>query len=82
MLRACVLDFRGSWDDKLDMIEFSYNNNYHSSIEMAPFEALYGRSCRSPVSWDDSSDTVVVRPPLIQEMIEQVQLIRKRMKAA
>ena len=82
MLRACVLDFGGSWDDKLDMIEFSYNNSYHTSIGMAPFEALYGRSCRSPVCWDDSSDTVAVGPPLIQEMIEQVQLIRKRMRAA
>ena len=47
ILRACVLNFGGSWDDKLDMIEFSYNNSYHSSIGMAPFEELYGRSCRS-----------------------------------
>ena len=82
MLRSCVLDFGGSWDDKLDMIEFSYNNSYHSSIGMALFKALYGCSCRSPVCWNDSSDTVAAESPLIQEMIEQVQLIRKRMKAA
>ncbi|XP_057520821.1 uncharacterized protein LOC130801077 [Amaranthus tricolor] len=72
MLRACVLDFGGSWDDNLDMIKFSYNNSYHSSIGMAPFEALYGRCCRSPVCWDDSLGTIAVGPPLIQEMIEQV----------
>ncbi|WMV54817.1 hypothetical protein MTR67_048202 [Solanum verrucosum] len=51
MLRACVIDFKGDWDDHLPLIEFSYNNNYHSSIGMAPFEALYGRRCRSPVGW-------------------------------
>ncbi|WMV37963.1 hypothetical protein MTR67_031348 [Solanum verrucosum] len=47
MLRACVIDFKGSWDDHLPLINFSYNNSYHSSIAMAPFEALYGRRCRS-----------------------------------
>ena len=81
MLRV-VLDFEGLWDDKLDMIEFSYNNSYHSIIGMAPFEALYGRSCHNPVCWDDSLETVAVVPPLIQETIEQVQLIRKRMRGA
>ncbi|MCI84996.1 gag protease polyprotein, partial [Trifolium medium] len=45
LLRACVLDDRGSWDDILPLIEFTYNNSYHSSIEMAPYEALYGRRC-------------------------------------
>ena len=64
------------------MIEFSYNYSYHTSIGMAPFEALYGLSCRSPVCWDNSSDKVAMGPPLIQEMLEQVQLIRKRMRAA
>ena len=49
MLRACVIDFKGSWEDHLPLIEFSYNNSYHSSIGMAPFEAPYGRRCRSPV---------------------------------
>ena len=51
MLRACVIHFRGSSDDHLLLIEFSYNNRYHSSIEMAPFGALYGRRCRSTVGW-------------------------------
>ncbi|GJV22997.1 putative reverse transcriptase domain-containing protein, partial [Tanacetum coccineum] len=49
MLRACVMDFGGSWDTHLPLIEFSYNNSYHTSIKCAPFEALYGRKCRSPV---------------------------------
>ncbi|GKA31404.1 putative reverse transcriptase domain-containing protein [Tanacetum coccineum] len=48
MLRACVMDFGGSWDTHLPLIEFSYNNSYHTSIKCAPFEALYGRKCRSP----------------------------------
>ncbi|WMV24150.1 hypothetical protein MTR67_017535, partial [Solanum verrucosum] len=51
MLRACVNDFKGSWDDHLPLIEFAYNNSYHSKIQMAPYEALYGRRCRSPVGW-------------------------------
>ena len=51
MLRACVLDFGGSWETHLSLAEFAYNNSYHSSIGMAPYEALYGRPCRSPLCW-------------------------------
>ena len=54
MLRACVIEFGGHWDSFLPLAEFSYNNSYHSSIDMAPFEALYGRRCRSPIGWFDS----------------------------
>ena len=53
MLRMCVLDHGGSWDEHLPLVEFAYNNSYHSSIEMAPYEALYGRKCRSPLCWDE-----------------------------
>ncbi|GJV66534.1 putative reverse transcriptase domain-containing protein [Tanacetum coccineum] len=53
MLRACVLDFRGSWDIHPPLVEFSYNNSYHSSVRCAPFEALYGRKCHSPIMWDE-----------------------------
>ena len=49
MLRACVIEFWGSWDEHVALMEFAYNNQYHSSIDMAPFEALYGRKCRCPV---------------------------------
>ena len=51
VLRMCVMDFSGQWDIHLSLIEFAYNNNYHASIEMAPYEALYGRKCRSPLCW-------------------------------
>ena len=51
MLRSCVIDFKGSWDDHFLLVEFSYNNSYYLTISMAYFEALYGRRCRSPVGW-------------------------------
>ncbi|GKB23164.1 putative reverse transcriptase domain-containing protein [Tanacetum coccineum] len=59
MLRACILDFRGSWDVHLLLVEFSYNNSYHSSVRCAPFEALYGRKCRSPIMWAEVGEGVV-----------------------
>ncbi|GJY55072.1 putative reverse transcriptase domain-containing protein [Tanacetum coccineum] len=59
MLRACVLDFGGSWDVHLPLVEFSYNNSYHSSVRCAPFEALYGRKCRSPIMWTEVGEGVV-----------------------
>ena len=59
MLRACVIEFGGHWDNFLPLAEFSYNNIYLSSIDMAPFEALYGRRCRSPIGWFDAFE---VRP--------------------
>ncbi|GJZ55112.1 putative reverse transcriptase domain-containing protein [Tanacetum coccineum] len=57
MLRACVLDFRLGWDKHLPLVEFSYNNSYHTSIKAAPFEALYGRKCRSPICWVEVGDS-------------------------
>ncbi|GJY85267.1 putative reverse transcriptase domain-containing protein [Tanacetum coccineum] len=51
--RAYVMDFRGSWDVHLPLVEFSYNNSYHSSVRCAPFKALYGRKCRSPILWEE-----------------------------
>ena len=82
MLRACVQEFGGSWQDKLGLMEFSYNNSYHASIGMAPFEALYGRKCRSPLCWQDSSDRLIVGPQLIEDSIQQVKIIQQKMKAA
>ncbi|GKB22368.1 putative reverse transcriptase domain-containing protein [Tanacetum coccineum] len=55
ILRACVIDFRSSWDRHFPLVEFSYNNSYHASIKVAPYEALYGRMCRSPVCWSEKS---------------------------
>ena len=77
MLRAYALDFNTSWEKKLPLIEFSYNNSYHTSLGCAPFEALYGKTCRSPVYWDDSSDNVAVGPQVMQDQIEQIKLIRE-----
>ena len=54
MLRACVIEFGGHWDNFLPLAEFSYNNSYHSSIDIAPFEALCGRRCRSLIGWFDA----------------------------
>ncbi|CAN4123907.1 unnamed protein product [Withania somnifera] len=64
MPRACVLDFKGSWDDHLPLIEFAYNNSYHSSIKMAPYEALYRRKCRSPIGWFEVGEIVLLGPDL------------------
>ena len=82
LLRACILDFGGSWEEHLPLVEFSYNNSYQATIGMAPFEALYGRPCRSPVCWVQGSEPVVVGPEMIQQTQEVVMRIRKRMKAA
>ncbi|GKB10349.1 putative reverse transcriptase domain-containing protein [Tanacetum coccineum] len=62
MLRACIIDFGGSWDVHLPLAEFSYNNSYHSSIRCAPFEALYGRKCRSPVLWAEIGESSLIGP--------------------
>ena len=62
MLRECVIDFKGSLDDHLPLIEFSYNNSYHSSIRMAPFEELYVRRCRSPVGWFEVGESSILLP--------------------
>ncbi|GKC34663.1 putative reverse transcriptase domain-containing protein [Tanacetum coccineum] len=64
MLRTCVIDFGNGWDRHLPLIEFSYNNNYHTSIKAAPFEALYGWKCRSPVCWAEKSCADMRRKPL------------------
>ncbi|EOX99665.1 Uncharacterized protein TCM_008409 [Theobroma cacao] len=53
MLRACVIDFTGSWDRHLPLVEFAYNNSFQSSIGMAPYEALYEIKCRTPLCWDE-----------------------------
>jgi len=58
---VCVLDFKGSWDDHLTLIEFAYNNSYHSSIRMDTFEALYGRRYRSPIGWFEASEAALLR---------------------
>ncbi|GKA28829.1 putative reverse transcriptase domain-containing protein [Tanacetum coccineum] len=82
MLRACVLDFGGRWDVHLPLVEFSYNNSYHSSMRCAPFEALYGRKCRSPIIWAKIREGHFIRPELVQETTEKISQISDRLKAA
>ena len=82
MLRACALDYGSSWDDNLPYADFSYNNSYQSSLKMAPFEALYGRRCRTPLLWDEVGDRQLFGPDLIKESEQKVRLIRDRLKVA
>ncbi|GJS40556.1 putative reverse transcriptase domain-containing protein [Tanacetum coccineum] len=82
MLRACVIDFGGSWDVHIPLAEFPYNNSYHSSIRCAPFKALYGMKCRSPVLWAVIGESSLIRPELVQEMTDKVVLIKEKLKAA
>ncbi|GKB25196.1 putative reverse transcriptase domain-containing protein [Tanacetum coccineum] len=80
MLIACVLDFRGSWDVHLPLVEFSYNNSYHSSVRCAPFEALYGRKCRSPIMWAEVGEGQLIGPELVQETTKKILHIKNRLK--
>ncbi|GKF00223.1 putative reverse transcriptase domain-containing protein [Tanacetum coccineum] len=72
MLRACVMDFGGSWDTHLLLVEFSYNNSYHKSIKCAPFEALYERKYRSLVIWVEVGESQLIGPEIMQETTEKV----------
>ncbi|GJV54184.1 putative reverse transcriptase domain-containing protein [Tanacetum coccineum] len=78
----CVIDFGGSWNIHLPLTKFSYNNSYHSSICYAPFEALYGKKCRSSVLLVEIGDNGLIRPELVQETTDKVVVIRDRLKAA
>ncbi|GJR99862.1 putative reverse transcriptase domain-containing protein [Tanacetum coccineum] len=82
MLRACVIDFGKSWDRHLPLIEFLYNNSYHMSIKAAPFEALYGRKCRSPVCWVEVGDAQLTGPEIIHETTKKIIQIKKCIQAA
>ncbi|GJZ08044.1 putative reverse transcriptase domain-containing protein, partial [Tanacetum coccineum] len=82
MLRACAIDFGKGWVNHLPLVEFSYNNSYHASIKAAPFEALYGRKCRSPICWTEVGEAQILGPELIQETTEKIIQIKQRMQAA
>jgi transposase InsO family protein len=82
MLRACALKHGGSWDKSLPYAEFSYNNSYQASLKMSPFEALYGRKCRTPLYWDQTGERQLFGPEIIQEAEEQVQQIRENLRTA
>ncbi|GJT40411.1 putative reverse transcriptase domain-containing protein [Tanacetum coccineum] len=82
MLRACVIYFGNGWERHLPLIEFSYNNSYHASIKASPFEALYGRKCRSPVCWAEVGDAQLTGPELIHETTEKIVQIKQIIQAA
>ena len=82
MLRNCVIDYEGSWDRHIPLVEFVYNNSFQSSIGMTPYEALYGRKYRTPLCWTELSEKKVIGPDLIQETEENVKMIRERLKIA
>ena len=82
MLRSCVIDYEGSWDRHISLDEFVYNNSFQSSIGMAPYKALYGRKCRTPLCWTKLREKKVISPDLIQQTEEKVKIIRERLKVA
>ncbi|GJY57310.1 putative reverse transcriptase domain-containing protein [Tanacetum coccineum] len=82
MLRACVIDFGKGWVNHLPLVEFSYNNSYHASIKAVPFEALYGRKCRSPICWVEVGEVQLTGSKMVQETTEKIVLIKQRMQVA
>ncbi|GJT65218.1 retrovirus-related pol polyprotein from transposon TNT 1-94 [Tanacetum coccineum] len=82
MLRAWIIDFGNGWVKHLSLVEFSYNNSYHASIKAAPFEALYGRKCRSPVCWAEVGQVQLTGLELVQETMERIIQIKQRIQTA
>ena len=82
MLRACVMDHKGSWEEHLPLVEFAYNSSYQASIQMAPYKALYGRPCRSSICWTEVGESSITGPDLIRDTFKKVSLIRQRLLMA
>jgi len=82
LLRTCILDHLGAWDEVLPLIEVTYNNSFHASIGMAPYEALYGRRCRTPLCWYHDGEAVLVGPKLLELTTKIVRMVRNRMQAS
>ncbi|XP_072064378.1 uncharacterized protein [Arachis hypogaea] len=82
MLRAYVLDQPMSWDRYIPLLEFAYNNSYHVSIRMAPYEALYGRKCQFSLYWYETGEKSLLEPEMVFETTEQIKKIRSRMVIA
>ena len=79
MLRECVLDLKGSWEEHLPLVEFSYNNSYQASIQMAPYKALYGRPCQYLICWTKMRESSITGVDLIRDTSENVGLIHKHL---
>jgi hypothetical protein len=79
MLRACALQYVRSWDKSLLYTDFSNNNSYQESLKMAPFEMLYGHSCRTPLFWSETGERKVFGPDILQETEKQVRMVRENL---
>ncbi|GJT75953.1 reverse transcriptase domain-containing protein [Tanacetum coccineum] len=82
MLRACAINFGGNWDTHRPLVEFSYNNSYHTIVECALFEALYGRKCRMPIAWAEVGESQLIGPEILQETTDKIVQIKERLKTA
>nr|GEU76278.1 putative reverse transcriptase domain, ribonuclease H-like domain, aspartic peptidase domain protein [Tanacetum cinerariifolium] len=82
MLRACIINFGNGWVKHLPLVKFSYNNSYHASIKAAPFKALYGQKCRSPVCWAEVRQVQLTGPKLVQETTKRIIQIKQRIQTA
>jgi hypothetical protein len=82
MIRMYVMDQPSKWEDYIFLVEFSYNNGYHASLKMSVFEALYGRKCNTPMSWDNTTNIAVFGPDLLKDMEEQMTRIKHNLKVA
>ena len=81
MLRACVIHYDKNWDNYLPLAECSYNNNYKASLKMAPFEALYSRRCRTPLSWSQTGERKIFGPELVVAAEEKVKVVQENLRA-
>ena len=82
MLRACVIEFGGEWERHLPLAEFSYNNSYHSSIGMPPYEMLYGRKCRTPICWGEVGEKIIGGVEIVAQTNELIKIVRERLATA
>ena len=82
MLRACVLDHKGSWEEHFPLVEFAYNNSYQANIQMTPYEALYRRPCISPICWTEVGESSITGPDMIRDTSEKVSLIQQLLLTA
>jgi len=82
LLRTCILNHLGAWDEVLPLIKFTYNNSFHASIGMGPYETIYGRRCRTPLCWYQDGEAVLVGPELLEQTTEKVRMVRNRMQAS
>jgi len=82
LLKTYMLDHLGTWDEVFSLIEFTYNNSFHASIDMAPYEAFYGKKCRTPMCWYQDGEAMMVGPKLLKQTTEKVKMVKDRLQAS